>query len=333
MKVVTKNVSDGEYELFKIKFRSRLPSTKERLEQFFLAWVEQRDRAKPCGCWFKQLDVLANPRGNGADVLFGWTCSTCRPNLIEEFATAFPEAEKLTIGHDQSGYPPPVPGFRDVPAKTVEFEDGRQVAVAPFSIAWSPVTVGQFDEFVQATGYVTSAERQEDSNTFRDHTCLSGISKRDHKHVPAACVSYLDSAAYCQWANVRLPTEAEWMAASLIDDRIFGREAAQEFLFGATGRFDRSQHRSALCNRGTEWVQGIYQRAEYEAIMEREMTPEQRKILRFQAQFGSATSEEHAIVRFGPQLIRKIGWNERPQRGFARVDSSDIMTGFRVVRL
>ena len=332
MKVVIKNVSDGEYELFKVKFRSRLSDAKERLEHFFHSWVQQRDQAKPCGCWFKQVDVLVNPRGDGADVLFGWTCPTCRPILVDQFSTAFPEAEKLTIGHDLSGYPAPVPGYRDVPSKTVEFEDGQQAAVAPFSIAWSPVTVGQIEDFVAATGYVTSAERQEISNTFRDHTCLSGISKRDLKNAPAACVSYLDASAYCQWANARLPTEGEWIAASLIDDRVFDRDAAREFLFGSTGRFDRSQHPSALCNLGPEWVQGIYQREECEAMMEREMTPEQRTIQRFQEQFHHTSSADSAIVRTGPQLIRRIGWNERPQRGIVRVDWSDIMTGFRVAR-
>ena len=71
MKVVIKTVSDGEYELFKIKFRSRLPDAKERLESLFHTWIERRTQSKPCGCWFKQIDVTVNRRGDGADVLFG----------------------------------------------------------------------------------------------------------------------------------------------------------------------------------------------------------------------------------------------------------------------
>jgi formylglycine-generating enzyme required for sulfatase activity len=90
-------------------------------------------------------------------------------------------------------------------------------------LAKHPVTVGQFRSFVEATGYVTDAERGEGSwqyweggweprldgswsNTYFDQA-------DDH---PVASVSWNDAVAFCEWLSVelgptfRLPTEAQW---------------------------------------------------------------------------------------------------------------------------
>ena len=93
-----------------------------------------------------------------------------------------------------------------------------------------PVSRAHFQAFVDATGYITDAEKfgwsvvQKDVYNFKvvdnaNWRKPDGLELQAMKDLPVTQVSYNDALAYCEWSHTRLPSYDEYWQLIKNDDR------------------------------------------------------------------------------------------------------------------
>ncbi len=165
-----------------------------------IALEKRLDEVKHYGR-FKPLQVFSD----------SWTMSSPVPEMVV-----------IPYGKFEMGSPPSfaLAGPAEMPRHLVGFERG-------FAIARNEITVGQFRQFIESSGYRTRADsrgwsmvfdekggsmtKRENINWRHDH--LGRLAKED---LPVAHVNLHDATAYAKWLSVktgvtyRLPSEAEF---------------------------------------------------------------------------------------------------------------------------
>ena len=151
----------------------------------------------------------------------------------------------MTVSSCSQGPPPEAPpSMVYVPGGTTHIgaEDGMpherpvfKVRVRPFFMDVHPVTVAQFRDFIDATGYVTQADSFGDAavldyelRTWELRPGANWAYPQGPEYTPApddhpvTQVSWNDAVAYAAWAGKRLPTEVEWehAARGAVDSRM-----------------------------------------------------------------------------------------------------------------
>ncbi len=277
------------------------------LDQLIRQWYASTGRENLCDCFLTSLDVFQADDGDGTVTAWiEWCCKHCLPCLLGLIESQFPEFSACIVGYSGSANTQDethnMNKYIDHVIREIVLENGKVVSVPPFEIARLPVTNKEFATFARETSYQTSAERLGSNEVYYKNDMILGFDQATVDKISVTCVSYKDAINYCKWANVRLPSEAEWLAASILVDELYDDESFQK-LFGRDHRFSLLDRPTALQN------------------LSQEIT-------------ATLSDDGSVVVRTGPRYVRMVDWEKQLSRHRWLVDQDffDVAISFRTVR-
>ena len=128
---------------------------------------------------------------------------------------------------------------------TADEEQTRNISLTPFTLDSDEITVRQFKQFIQESGYQTTAESAGYSYTMFSGSVIRdpGSSWRDSvdQDYSVVRVTAADASAYCAHKEMRLPSEDEWEFMARTESRMiypWGNEW-QEQISGQLSKVER----------------------------------------------------------------------------------------------
>ncbi|MCW3097158.1 MAG: exported protein of unknown function [Chthonomonadaceae bacterium] len=238
----------------------------------------------------------------------GIAVAKLKKNAKDDADMVFIPAGEFTMGSNESPNEKPV----------------HKVMLDGYYIYRTPVTVAQYLRFCDETGH-----RRPEAPDFNPNW-----SKRDH---PIVNVSYNDALAYCVWAGVKLPTEAQWEKAGRgTDERKYpwgdvfdrsklwcsvsrladagGTKSAGSFPSGASpfGVLD-------MAGNVWQWCSDWYDPNFYASQLSTERNPENQSVGKKETRVTRGGSWVH----YDPQYLRSA------MRADVRPDNIGTLLGFR----
>lgn len=110
-------------------------------------------------------------------------------------------------------------GIGNDPASKESERPGKIIELDEFYIYKNEVTVGQYEKFIATTGYFSGDDwkvlipKKEKGNKGVDFYLEKVDSDNYNPNMPVVNITWDDALAYCRWAGVMLPTEAQWEKA------------------------------------------------------------------------------------------------------------------------
>ena len=262
MKVVHEDSVD--WEPLHIRFRLNGTPSQDRcdsLATFVVDWMREREIESPEKWRFCEYSAKVLPSGN-VDAFCELMPSDEVAQLADAVAANFDFVAEMRLGEPESGSQTlkKIDWF-DVPGCQVAI-DGTDFDVDSFAISFTAVTVGQFCEFLDDTGWQPIPDKIEDYPGYTiSHFKLNyGQSPK----IPLFGLTYDDAVAFCDWSGYRLPADPElrlfyeavaaqtrkkfkwdgenWTSTPAGDDKFYIRQGP----FAGRPAGDKDQYRKAL---------------------------------------------------------------------------------------